>query len=194
MVRVIFNLVLIRKKSSYCCDGVFSLSISVLVQQSGSWYSGWRSIILMTAGLMTAGFRKPLYPQVFQMYSLLEPLPLIRNQTHSRPGPSPPHFVLRFRTVVRLLRKRNLSWASVSLASFLTNQLTRLSFLAHPGTYTSSEIPSNNDKEARQGSASDSAFCSLIWVLQNEWLFLSVSARTLLKFHCLPVPISYQIS
>jgi hypothetical protein len=49
------------------------------------------------------------------------------------------------------------------------------SFFRHGGTGTG--VTSNHDKEAHQGSA----FCSLIWALQNEWLFLRASARTLLN-------------
>ena len=37
-------------------------------------------------------------------------------------------------------------------------------------------------------------FCSMIWALQNEWLFLRASALTLRNFYCLRVTVSYQIS
>ena len=53
-------------------------------------------------------------------------------------------------------------------------------------------VTSNHDNEAHRGS--ESVFYSLIWALQNEWLFLCASARTLLNFHCLQVTIYYQIS
>ena len=45
---------------------------------------------------------------------------------------------------------------------------------------------------AHQGS--DCGFYNLIRALQNMWLFLRTSARTLLHFDCLQVTISYQIS
>ena len=53
-------------------------------------------------------------------------------------------------------------------------------------------VTSNHDNETHWGSAS--VFYSLIWALQNEWLFLHASARTFLNFHGLRVTISYQIS
>ncbi len=50
----------------------------------------------------------------------------------------------------------------------------------------------NHDNGAHEGS--DCVFYSLIWALQNEWLRMHDSARKLLNFYCLQVPISYQIS
>ena len=48
-----------------------------------------------------------------------------------------------------------------------------------------------NIKSRHRGS--DFVFYSLIRALQNEWLFLRASARTLLNFHCVRVAISYQL-
>ena len=48
-----------------------------------------------------------------------------------------------------------------------------------------------NIKSRQRGvRGSDSVSYNQIWVLQNEWLLLRTSARTLLNIHCLRVTIS----
>jgi hypothetical protein len=60
------------------------------------------------------------------------------------------------------------------------------------GTRGTGVTSNHGDNETHRSS--DSVFYNLIWALQNEWLFLHASARTLLNFHGLQGTISYQIS
>ncbi len=55
-------------------------------------------------------------------------------------------------------------------------------------------VTSNHDNQDQRGPRLRLVFYSLIWALQNDWLFLRASALTLLNFHCLRVTISCQIS